>query len=74
MVSGYNPSGVFAACLACGEIPQWIMGKELLCVFSIVLFINGKVYVSLTGRGSMFIVAVVAFPGIDQVEGYCIID
>ena len=65
MVSGYNPSGVFAACLARGEIPQWIMGKELLSVFSIVLFINGKVYVSLTGRGSMFIVAVVAFPGID---------
>ena len=65
MVGGHNPSCVFAAYLACWEIPQWIMGKELLCVFSIVLFINGKVYMSITGRGSMFIVAVVAFPGID---------
>ena len=64
MVGGHNPSGVFAACLACGEIPQWIMGKELLGVFSIVLFINGEVYVSLTDKGLTFIVAVVAFPGI----------
>ena len=65
MVSGYKPGGVFAACLACGEIQQWIMGKELLSVFSIILFINGKVNVSLTGKGLVFLVAVIAFPGMD---------
>ena len=49
------------------------MGKELLSVFSIILFINGKVNVSLTGKGSVFLVAVIAFPGMDKVKGHCII-
>ena len=45
--NGNEFTGVFATCLACGWLQQWVVSQELLSVLSITLIIDGEVYVAL---------------------------